>query len=118
MKFKPEKKHLQWGITIFLVIAAAILFYYVIFHMGTLKSGFNILMEILMPLIYGAVIAYLFWPLVKLFESKIFLPLFRKMNISFRKKGKKIIRLISILLTLFQMCIRDRCRAPAVHSIR
>ena len=93
-------------------------FYYVIFHMGTLKSGFNILMEILMPLIYGAVIAYLFWPLVKLFESKIFLPLFRKMNISFRKKGKKIIRLISILLTLFQMCIRDRCRAPAVHSIR
>ena len=101
MKFKPEKKHLQWGITIFLVIAAAILFYYVIFHMGTLKCGFNILMEILMPLIYGAVIAYLFWPLVKLFESKIFLPLFRKMNISFRKKGKKIIRLISILLTLF-----------------
>jgi predicted PurR-regulated permease PerM len=101
MKLKPEKKHLQWGITAFLVIAAAILFYYVIFHMGSLKSGLDILLDILMPLIFGAVIAYLFWPLVKLFEQKLFTPLFRKMNVHFQKRGKKVLRLVSILLTLF-----------------
>ena len=38
MKFKPEKKHLQWGLTAFFVIAAAILFYFVIFHMASLKE--------------------------------------------------------------------------------
>lgn len=101
MKFKPERKHLQWGITAFLVIAAAILFYYVIFHMGSLKSGISLLFSILTPLIYGAVIAYLFWPLVKLFERKVFFPLFSKMKDTFKKKGQKVIRLVSILLTLF-----------------
>ena len=54
-----------------------------------------------MPLIFGAVIAYLFWPLVSLFENKIFLPIFRKMKITLKKRGRKFMRLFSILLTLF-----------------
>ena len=101
MKFKPEKKHLQWGLTAFLVIAAGLLFYYVVFHMGSLKSGLHFLFSILTPLVSGAVIAYLFWPLVKLFDQKLFSPLFIKLKAGISKKGKKAIRLFSILLTLF-----------------
>lgn len=39
MKFNWDKKYLHWGLTVFLVIAASMLFYFGIFHMETLRRG-------------------------------------------------------------------------------
>ena len=101
MKFKPDNKYFRWGLTAFLVAAAGILFYFVIFHMGVLKRGIDIVIAILMPLIFGLLISYILWPLVRIFESKIFGKILGKMNITLKKRGKKAIRLTSVLLTLF-----------------
>ena len=101
MKFKPDKKYFYWGLTIFLVIAASILFYFVIFHMDSLKRGIDMIISILMPLIVGLLISYVMWPLVHLIETKILLKIFYKAKAGSSKKGKKAIRLASVLITLF-----------------
>ena len=101
MKFRPDKKYLYWGLTLFLALAASILFYFVIFHMDSLRRGFNLIISILMPLIIGLLIAYVMWPLVRLIETKLFLKLLQKLKIQYARKGEKAIRLASILISLF-----------------
>ncbi len=101
MKFRPDKKYFQWGLTVFLVIAASILFYFVIFHMDVLGRGLNLIISILMPLIVGLLISYVMWPLVHLIETKVFMKLCNKLKIQYEKKGRKAMRLASVLITLF-----------------
>ena len=55
-----------------MVLAAAMLFYFGIFHVDSLKSLFNKIYSILQPLIYGAAIAYILNPLVRFLEEQVF----------------------------------------------
>ena len=66
--FRWDKKYLYWGITAFLVIAAAAVFYMLLQHLSDLKSGWNKIMTILAPFIWGLVIAYLLLPLTRSIE--------------------------------------------------
>ena len=109
MKFRPDKKYLYWGLTLFLALAASILFYFVIFHMDSLRRGFNLIISILMPLIIGLLIAYVMWPLVRLIETKLFLKLLQKLKIQYARKGEKAIRLASILISLFLLFLLFTC---------
>ena len=59
MKFRWDNKYLYWGVTGFVVVAASMLFYFGIFQMGVLIRGISIFLHILMPILYGAAIAYL-----------------------------------------------------------
>ena len=101
MKFKPDNKYFRWGLTAFLAAAAGILFYFVIFHMGVLKRGIDILIAILMPLIFGLLISYVLWPLVRIIEAKVFGNILKLMKTDLKKKGRKAVRLASVLVTLF-----------------
>lgn len=100
MKFKFEKKYLYWGITAFLVIAASILFYYVLFHGDNLSSGISSFIGIAMPIIDGLVLAYLMTPVLNMIENRIIKPLYAKANIPITSKNTRKIRGLSILATI------------------
>ncbi|HAT03077.1 MAG TPA: hypothetical protein DCS54_07360, partial [Oribacterium sp.] len=65
----PRKKvsrwdvQIRWGITAFLVLAAATGLGYLLSNMPNLRKAVERLMTILMPIIYGAVMAYLTAPI-------------------------------------------------------
>lgn len=71
MKFRWDKKYLHWGFTIFCVVAASMLFYFGIFHMATLKQGFDKVYSILTPIIYAAIISYILWPIIRFMEKTV-----------------------------------------------
>ncbi len=72
MKKLLENRIVQIGVMAFLVIAAAILFYYLLFLLPSIWSLICKITTILKPLIYGLVLAYIMSPIVKLFENKVF----------------------------------------------
>lgn len=100
MKFKFDKKYLYWGITAFLVIAAGILFYYILFHGSSLSSGFSNFIGISMPIIDGFVLAYLMTPVLNKIEKCIIKPLYVKAKLPMTPKNKRRIRGLSILATI------------------
>ena len=83
-QFRWDKKYLYWGITAFLVIAGAILFYMALSYLPVIGKGLSTLMGILSPFVWGLVITYLIHPLMRALEKSAFLPLSRKIY-----KGKK-----------------------------
>lgn len=99
MKFRWDKKYLYWGITAFSVVAASVLFYYIIFQMPVWLAGVAKIISIINPIIYGAIIAYLLNPLVKWFEKYIY-KFLDKNKIKTSKRGRSAIRLSMIILSL------------------
>lgn len=100
MKFKFDKKYLYWGLTAFLVLAGAILFYYLLFHRANFMGGLKKLITIAMPIIDGFVLAYLFTPILNKIETSIVKPLCKKAGIAATGKNKGRIRAFCILATL------------------
>ena len=82
--FRWDKKYLYWGITAFLVIAGAILFYMALSYLPVIGKGLGTLLRILSPFVWGLVITYLLHPLMKALERSAFLPLSRRLY-----KGKR-----------------------------
>ncbi|MBO5378482.1 MAG: AI-2E family transporter [Ruminiclostridium sp.] len=76
MKFRWNKQYLGWGLTAFFVIAAAILLFVAITNAATIASGFQNIINAIMPIIYGFVFAYLFCPIVIFFETRVFSKIF------------------------------------------
>lgn len=107
MKFRWDKKYLYWGITAFCVIAASILFYFGLFRMNTLIGGITAILEILAPLIYGLVLAYLLNPMVRFLEESVIFPFFHRFEKKVGTVGKKIIRMCCVVCVLlfFLFCI-------------
>lgn len=56
------KDFLQWGLTAFCVIAASISFGYILLRFDKVKAVGAMFLTILMPVVYGAVLAYLLAP--------------------------------------------------------
>lgn len=100
MKFKFDKKYLYWGITGFLALAGAILFYYILFHRSNFMGGLDRFITIAMPIIDGFVLAYLFTPVLNAIEKKLIKPIYKKAGITITPKVQKRIRACSILATL------------------
>ena len=101
MNFKWDKKYLHWGVTAFLVLASAILFYYFVFHNAQFISVFKNIIDICFPVIDGLIIAFLLCPLVNWMERKFFV-LFRKKENRDKpvsEKAAKWLRVLSILLS-------------------
>ena len=101
MKFKINNKYFRWGMTGFCVLAAAIAFYYFIFHSSNIKLGFSTLIGILMPVVFGLVMGYLLTPVLNFVEGRILIPLCNKCRIRESARRKKFIRGIGILITAF-----------------
>ena len=97
MKFRIDKKYLYWGITAILVICSGILFYYLVFHWNAFVETFKNIVKIIMPLIDGAVLAYLLAPITNFLEKIIYKKIWTKYN--FNNREKKWIRVLSIFIT-------------------
>lgn len=59
------------GVVSFLVIAAAVIFFFLLFRLDTIRSFFHKLTGILQPIIIGFVIAYLLSPIMEFFERQL-----------------------------------------------
>lgn len=93
---KKNNRCFKWGITAFLVILAGLISYYIIFHMENFTSIIEKIFVILMPVIYGIIMAYLLTPLLNIIERRYTKPFFHLINMS-SKKG--FIRASSIIIT-------------------
>lgn len=106
MKFRINKKYFIWGITAFLVIAASICFYYLLFHRASISNALSALFRITMPILDGLLLAYLLTPVLNGIEKRCMIPLCEKCKINVEPtKNKKRIRMLSILLTILLVCI-------------
>lgn len=101
MKFKLNNKYFRWGLTVFLVFAASICFYYLVFHSSNLKANFGALSNILMPVVFGLVTAYLLTPALNYLECRLLVPLCNKCGIRESAKRASIIRGVGILVIAF-----------------
>lgn len=92
------KKYLYQGIVSFLVIAASVMFFFLLFRLESLRGFISKVAVILQPIIVGIVIAYLLNPIVNYSDKKlikIIAPHFKN-----KEKTKGFIRYISIFISL------------------
>ena len=66
MKHEDWKEQIKWGITAFSVLAAVSLVYVLVNNFYAVKQSLAVFLQILMPIIYGAVLAYLMSPVYNL----------------------------------------------------
>lgn len=95
---KGEKFYWRAGVTVFLTVAAILLFYDTLFGRRVAQSFFGTLAGALTPIVYGAVIAYLLAPVIDFWERL----LFREQVAQARAEGKLCAhgpRAVSLLLT-------------------
>lgn len=91
MKRLLDNKVVQIGIMAFLVIAACITFTFVLINVKEIISFIGDIISIMMPLVFGLVLAYIMHPIVNLFDRKVFK----------KVEKEKTRRNLSILCTLF-----------------
>ena len=71
---KPDmKRTLFIAFVVFLTFSSCILFFFVLFRLKNLFHGFQTLLHILAPIIYGLVLAYLLAPIYNKIEKRIIL---------------------------------------------
>ena len=93
-----EKMNYFWkGFTLFAAISSSILFFFVLFRLKNLFHGFQTLLNILAPIIYGLVLAYLLAPIYNKIKNKIEPFLQTKIG---KSKGKSLAKASSTLITL------------------
>ena len=81
------------GLTAFLVIAACVLFAFLVFNIGVILKGVKTVLAVLKPVIFGLVIAYLVNPMVKFFDKYI-------SKITRYKVKNRVSNVISVLLAI------------------
>ncbi len=99
MKFKINNKYFKWGLTAFLVIAAGISFYYVLFHNSDIIHNMKNMIGVVMPVVFGLIIAYLLTPILNLIEDKALNPLLDLCKVKKTESRKKWIRAIAVFFT-------------------
>ncbi len=97
------RKYLYQGIVSFLVIAASVIFFFLLFRMDAIQTFFGKIFSILQPIILGLVIAYILNPVVTFFEHKLLQIFLNKAKN--QDKAKRIIRSVSIFISLIIACV-------------
>ena len=104
MKFKFSKKQMTWGMTAFLVIAAGILFYFLVFEFRNIIKSIQGIMDSIAPVLYGVVIAYILSPVLNFIEHYFLKPIFNRFGAStslpFLTTEKKFKTMRTIAVTL------------------
>ena len=97
-RFNWDKRYFYWGVTAFCVIAAALLFYFAVGNVKVFGNTVSRLVSILAPFIWGLVICYLLSPLMRSVESRLFLPLARKLYRKNKKNdGRRFARVLTVI---------------------
>ena len=100
------KDYFYKGAAVFLTVAMCILFFFVVFRFDDLRKYIGVVIKILMPFIYGGVIAYLLAPVCGWFERHLAdLAVLDKKPEKTAEKYRKFFKGISILLSLLLFCL-------------
>lgn len=99
----PKKEYVYKGVTAFLVVAASVLFYFIMLRLGSIFTVIGKIINVLQPIIFGLVIAYLVNPMIVFFDSKL-LPFFNK-KVKNKEKANKLTCAISTTLSLIVFCV-------------
>ncbi len=97
MKFRLNNRYIKWGVTAFFVLAGAITFYYLIFHVSNLFTGLSKLIDILLPVVLGLITAYLLSPIMNFIEYRVLRKICKLLKIPKSKARDNFLRLVSIL---------------------
>lgn len=106
--FRWDKKYLYWGVTAFVVIAAAIVFAQLVGHVDTVAGALGALVDILSPFVWGLVISYLLYPLQRIYQRALFLPLGRllyRKNPCREERANRFARGFSVFLSIFTLIL-------------
>lgn len=99
MKLPWEKKHVCWGVTSFLTIAASILFFMMLQRWESVGGVIALIAKSLRPITYGLILAYLLNPLMNVIEHSLVYPVAKA---AFKKNPRRahgVSRGASILLS-------------------
>lgn len=72
MKINYNSPYLKWGLTAFIVLCSTIVFFFTIFRLTGVIEEIHMVTRILMPFIYGLVIAYLLCPVYNFFTRHLY----------------------------------------------
>ena len=77
LKTQPSKikEHMQKGMTAFIVVAAAMIFFFVLLRFSNISEFFGKIANVTLPIIYGFVIAFLLNPIMKFIERNLYKPM-------------------------------------------
>lgn len=99
-KGRFANQYFCWGLTAFAVVAASLCFYYVMFHLTNITRGLRAAGHILMPVMFGLVLAYLLTPVLNYIEHNILMPLCDKCGVKKTKKRDSFLRGVGIIVTI------------------
>lgn len=98
-----QNKYLSWGLTALGVIAAAIVFYFIVLRLDKILWVIGQIFVILKPLIYGLVIAFLLTQSYNFLDRRLIKLLSKK--IDDKDKVKKISKIVSIVVSILVMLL-------------
>lgn len=99
MKQKRSAEYRKIAMTAFLVVAASLLFYFMLFRASTIGAGLKKIISVMNPVFYGFIIAYVLDPVMSLIESGVY-RLLNHFHLHPGEQVKKTIRLITALMAV------------------
>lgn len=75
------------------------MFYYLLFHSSNIKSAIDIMVGIMMPVVFGFILAYLLTPVLNSIEQRILYPLRRLLKLKEGPKSHARTRMLGVLVT-------------------
>ena len=94
----PKSKYFLLGLTIFLAGAALIGVYYVLFHSARIADVFTFVSNIMKPILFGFILAYITIPILNFIEGRIVVPLLKKCKVNTETAAGRI-RALCVALT-------------------
>ena len=91
------RQHFSQGLTIFLVIATCVLFYFALLRLSDISRIIGMVVDVLKPILYGLAIAYLLNPIVKQVDKYLEPLLEKKLS---KKRAMKISRAVGVIAAL------------------
>lgn len=104
------KNTLNWGLTIFIVVACSILFGFAVLRISEISTFLRKILGVLAPVTWGAVITFLLNPLMQRVEQLVgMIPAKTSGGVSFRRRAGRVVGIIIsevFLLALLYFLIR------------
>ena len=97
------RREISKGMTFFVVIAASIAFYFALLRLTNISGVFGKVLDVLKPILYGLLIAFLLNPIVKQ-TDKILIPILKR-KMKNEARAEKLSRTAGILLALIIMVL-------------
>lgn len=97
------RQQINRGMTVFVIVAACILFYFALLRLGHISDVIFKIIDVLKPVLYGCVIAYLLNPIVKRVDAFLIPKLQERMKKP--EKAEKVSRSVGIFVSLIILIV-------------